>query len=195
MPTVLFSPAQRDLVEGAESIEIAATRVDELVAALCRRYPSLDGQLDHAAVSVDGVIYNDATYVPLPAEAEVMFVGAIAGGSLDSISDAAARGPGDPLGFAAAAREAGRPVALATVVETWGSSPCPAGSLLAVDDGGDFEGSVSGGCVEGAVIEKAAEVLASGQPAELEFGVADEDAWAVGLACGGRVRIFVERLG
>ncbi|MFK7896379.1 MAG: XdhC family protein [Myxococcota bacterium] len=85
-------------------------------------------------------------------------------------------------------------VALATVVETWGSSPCPPGSLLAVNSEGHFEGSVSGGCVEGAVIETASEVLAAGTPQLLEFGVADEEAWAVGLACGGRVRIFVEQI-
>ena len=85
-------------------------------------------------------------------------------------------------------------VAIATVVETWGSSPCPAGSQLAVDGEGHFEGSVSGGCVEGAVIEGAGEVISTGKPILLEFGVADEEAWAVGLACGGRVRIYVERL-
>jgi xanthine dehydrogenase accessory factor len=85
-------------------------------------------------------------------------------------------------------------VALATVIETWGSSPCPPGSQLAVDGDGHFEGSVSGGCVESAVIEETSRVLESGASSVLEFGVADEDAWAVGLACGGRVRIFVERL-
>lgn len=100
----------------------------------------------------------------------------------------------DPLGLAAEWRRAGRKVALAMVVETWGSSPCPAGSLLAVDDRGHFEGSVSGGCVEGAVIERAAAVLETGRAETLEFGIADETAWSVGLACGGRVRIYVERL-
>lgn len=100
----------------------------------------------------------------------------------------------DPLGFAARRRGEGVAVALATVVETWGSSPCPPGSQLAVDSGGHFEGSVSGGCVEGAVIERAGAVIESGRPETLEFGVADETAWSVGLACGGRVRIFVERL-
>ena len=100
----------------------------------------------------------------------------------------------DPLGLAAEWQRAGRQVALATVVETWGSSPCPPGSQLAVDDRGHFEGSVSGGCVEGAVIERAAAVLASGRAETLEFGIADETAWSVGLACGGRVRIYVERL-
>ena len=101
---------------------------------------------------------------------------------------------GDPLRLARAWRAEGRGVALATVVETWGSSPCPAGSQLAVDAAGHFEGSVSGGCVEGAVIERATRVISSGESELLEFGVADEDAWAVGLACGGRVRIYVERV-
>lgn len=100
----------------------------------------------------------------------------------------------DPLEHARRWSAAGQGVALATVVETWGSSPVPAGSLLAVNEAGHFEGSVSGGCVEGAVIERAQAVIASGQPETLEFGIADETAWAVGLACGGRVRIFVERL-
>ncbi len=100
----------------------------------------------------------------------------------------------DPLGFARRWREEGQGVALATVVETWGSSPCPAGSQLAVNAAGHFEGSVSGGCVEGAVIERAQAVIESGAPETLEFGIADETAWSVGLACGGRVRIFVERL-
>ena len=89
---------------------------------------------------------------------------------------------------------AGRGVALATVVQTWGSSPCPAGSQLAVADDGRFEGSVSGGCVEGAVVERAAAVIASGEPELLEFQVADESAWDVGLACGGSVRIYLERI-
>lgn len=100
----------------------------------------------------------------------------------------------DPLGFAARWRAEGRSVALATVVETWGSSPCPPGSQLAINEQGHFEGSVSGGCVEGAVIERAAAVIETGRPETLEFGIADETAWSVGLACGGRVRIFVERV-
>ena len=97
-----------------------------------------------------------------------------------------------PLEHARDWRRAGRGVAIATVVETWGSSPCPAGSQLAVDDRGRFEGSVSGGCVEGAVVERAAAVIETGQPETLEFQVSDENAWDVGLACGGRVRIYVE---
>ena len=87
-----------------------------------------------------------------------------------------------------------RGVALATVVETWGSSPRPAGSLLAVNEQSEFVGSVSGGCVEGAVVEEALRTIADGRPRTLEFGVTDERAWQVGLACGGRIRIFVERV-
>jgi xanthine/CO dehydrogenase XdhC/CoxF family maturation factor len=88
----------------------------------------------------------------------------------------------------------GRGVALATVVTTWGSSPRPVGSKLAVDHEGSFIGSVSGGCVEGAVIESAQDVIRTGVPKLLDFGVTDEQAWDVGLACGGKVQIFVERL-
>ena len=89
-------------------------------------------------------------------------------------------------------RAEGRPAALATVVSTWGSSPRPEGSHLAVDADGCFVGSVSGGCIEGAVIEAAQEVMRSGTPRLLEFGVSAEQAGQVGLACGGRVRVFVE---
>ena len=87
---------------------------------------------------------------------------------------------------------AGRKVALGTVIRTWGSAPRPAGSQIAVRDDGAFVGSVSGGCVETAVIEAALETIADGQNRELEFGVTDAQAWNVGLACGGRIRIFVE---
>jgi xanthine dehydrogenase accessory factor/LAO/AO transport system kinase len=89
-------------------------------------------------------------------------------------------------------RAEGRAAALATVVSTWGSSPRPEGSHLAVDADGNFVGSVSGGCIEGAVIEAALEVMQSRHPRVLEFGVSDEQAWQVGLACGGRVQVFVE---
>jgi len=89
---------------------------------------------------------------------------------------------------------AGRGVALATVVSTWGSSPRPVGSKLAIDSSGQMSGSVSGGCVEGAVVEAALEIIQTGRPRLLEFGVSDERAWEVGLACGGRVQIFVEKL-
>ncbi len=100
----------------------------------------------------------------------------------------------DVLATAQAWRESGREVAIATVVETWGSAPRPVGSHLVIDSNGDFLGSVSGGCVEGAVVEEAAEVIASGEPRMLEFGVADETAWRVGLSCGGRIRVYVEKL-
>ncbi|MFB2553245.1 XdhC family protein [Ensifer soli] len=101
----------------------------------------------------------------------------------------------DPLSVAQRWRQDGRKVALATVVETWGSAPRAAGSHLVVDGDGHFHGSVSGGCVEGAVIAEAAEVIASGDARMLDFGVADETAWRVGLSCGGRIRVYVERLG
>jgi xanthine/CO dehydrogenase XdhC/CoxF family maturation factor len=91
-------------------------------------------------------------------------------------------------------RRAGKGVALATVVETWGSAPRPVGSHLVIDEEGNFLGSVSGGCVEGAVITEAVDVIGDGKPRMLEFGVADETAWKVGLSCGGRIRVFVERV-
>jgi xanthine/CO dehydrogenase XdhC/CoxF family maturation factor len=100
----------------------------------------------------------------------------------------------DVLATAEAWKRAGRDVALATVVETWGSAPRPVGSHLAVDDQGNFEGSVSGGCVEGAVVGEAIEVIGEGRPRMLEFGVADETAWRVGLSCGGRIKVYVERV-
>jgi len=100
----------------------------------------------------------------------------------------------DVLGAAEAWRESGREVAVATVVETWGSAPRPVGSHLVIDAEGNFLGSVSGGCVEGAVVEEAAEVIATGAPRMLEFGVADETAWRVGLSCGGRIKVYVEKL-
>lgn len=87
-----------------------------------------------------------------------------------------------------------RGVALATVVRTWGSSPRPVGSQLAVEDGGAMVGSVSGGCIEGAVIREALEAMQDGKPRLLEFDVSNEQAWDVGLACGGIVHVFVERL-
>jgi xanthine/CO dehydrogenase XdhC/CoxF family maturation factor len=101
----------------------------------------------------------------------------------------------DVLSTAEAWRKAGRDVAIATVVETWGSAPRPVGSHLVVDGEGNFEGSVSGGCVEGAVVGEALDVIAAGKPKMLEFGVADESAWRVGLSCGGRIRVYVEKLG
>lgn len=88
----------------------------------------------------------------------------------------------------------GRGVAIATVIETWGSAPRPVGSHLVIDGDGNFLGSVSGGCVEGAVVSEAVDVIAEGAPRTLEFGVADDTAWKVGLSCGGRIRVFVEKV-
>ncbi len=88
--------------------------------------------------------------------------------------------------------EAGRPFALATVIKTWGSAPRPVGSALAISETNDMAGSVSGGCVEGAVARKAAEVLRSGKGELLRFGVSDEDAWSVGLSCGGNIEVWLE---
>jgi len=88
----------------------------------------------------------------------------------------------------------GRAIALATVVQTWGSAPQPVGSQLLIDSKGEFLGSVSGGCVEGAVITEAIEVIETGKSELMEFGVADETAWQVGLACGGTIRVFVESI-
>jgi len=90
---------------------------------------------------------------------------------------------------------AGRGAVLATVVETWGSAPRPVGSQLVIDREGAMQGSVSGGCVEGAVITEALEALEDGQARLLDFGVSDDDAFAVGLACGGRIRVLVEPVG
>ena len=88
----------------------------------------------------------------------------------------------------------GEAVAVATVVQTWGSAPRGVGSKMALTADNKISGSVSGGCVEGAVFEAGLEVLASGTPQLLHFGVADETAWEVGLACGGTIEVFVERL-
>ena len=84
---------------------------------------------------------------------------------------------------------------MASVVETWGSAPRPPGSRLVVDADGNFSGSVSGGCVEAEVISAAMESMQVDAPRLLEFGVADETAWRAGLSCGGRVKIYVERVG
>ena len=100
----------------------------------------------------------------------------------------------DPLTIAEAWAREGRGVALATVVETWGSAPRPVGSHLVIDGEGNFLGSVSGGCVEGAVVAEAADVIADGKARMLEFGVADDTAWQVGLSCGGRIKVYVEKV-
>ena len=86
----------------------------------------------------------------------------------------------------------GRRVALATVIKTWGSAPRPAGSRLAVRDDGAFVGSISGGCVEGSVIDAAVETIGDRKARQLHFGISDDTAWSVGLACGGKIDIFVE---
>lgn len=89
----------------------------------------------------------------------------------------------------------GRGVALATVVKTWGSAPRPTGSQLAINDEGAFVGSISGGCIEGAVAAEAREAIRDGKVRTLSFGVSNERAWEVGLACGGQIDVFVERIG
>ncbi|MBM3513972.1 MAG: XdhC family protein [Alphaproteobacteria bacterium] len=98
----------------------------------------------------------------------------------------------DPLAQALSWRAAGRKAALATVVKTWGSSPRPAGSHMVINQDGDFVGSVSGGCIEGAVVEAALGVIAENKSRTLDFGVTNEMAWEVGLACGGHVQVYVE---
>ena len=103
-------------------------------------------------------------------------------------------GEDDVLAAAESWRREGRGVALATVVETWGSAPRPVGSHLVIDDRENFLGSVSGGCVEGEVIAAAGEVTDSGVPKLMEFGVADVTAWKAGLSCGGMIRVFVEKV-
>ncbi|MBB5693551.1 XdhC family protein [Muricoccus pecuniae] len=103
-------------------------------------------------------------------------------------------GTEDILETARAWRAEGESVALATVVETWGSSPRPAGSRLAVTGTGRLAGSVSGGCIEGAVADIAQQVMKDGRPQLLDFGISDERAWEVGLACGGKLKVFVEPL-
>jgi xanthine/CO dehydrogenase XdhC/CoxF family maturation factor len=90
--------------------------------------------------------------------------------------------------------DAGREVAIATVIETWGSAPRPVGGHLIVDREGRFLGSVSGGCVEADVLTEAADVISDGKPRLLEFGVADQTAWQAGLSCGGRIKVYIERI-
>ena len=91
-------------------------------------------------------------------------------------------------------RERGEKIALATVVDTRRSAPRPIGSKLAISESGELAGSVSGGCVEGDVYEQAREVLAGGEPKLLTYGISDDQAWSVGLPCGGEIDVFVERL-
>lgn len=91
-------------------------------------------------------------------------------------------------------RAEGQRVALATVIQTGGSTPRPLGSKMAVSEKGQIAGSVSGGCIEGAVFEEAQAVLRDGKPRRVAFGISDEQAWTVGLSCGGTVEVLVERL-
>jgi len=100
----------------------------------------------------------------------------------------------DILSLAEEWQAAGRKVALATVVSTWGSSPRPAGSTLLIDREGNMMGSVSGGCIEGAVLREAQEVIDDGTVKLIDYGVTNEQAWEVGLACGGSLKVFIERL-
>src|SRR5579859_5729895 len=90
--------------------------------------------------------------------------------------------------------EAGEQIAVATVVETWGSSPRPLGSRMAVTRSGKMAGSVSNGCIEGAVFEEAQKVLKSGEPKLAAFGVSDDVAFGVGLACGGHIEVYIQPL-
>jgi xanthine/CO dehydrogenase XdhC/CoxF family maturation factor len=110
------------------------------------------------------------------------------------VAAGSARDLEDVLAAAARWREEGAGVSIATVIRTWGSSPRPVGSQLAVRADGAMVGSVSGGCVEAAVVREAVEVIVDGGPRRLSFSVADEQAWEVGLACGGTVEIYVERV-
>ncbi|MGA1760614.1 MAG: XdhC family protein, partial [Paracoccaceae bacterium] len=91
--------------------------------------------------------------------------------------------------------EAGKGAVLATVVETWGSAPRRVGGQLVINGDGEIQGSVSGGCVEGAVVVEALETLETGETRVLEYGISDGDAFAVGLACGGTIRVMVEPIG
>ena len=98
----------------------------------------------------------------------------------------------DILQTAADWKAQGHGVALATVIETWGSAPRPVGSQLAVRDDAEFVGSVSGGCIEGDIVTRALEAIQAGRPELAEYGVSNSRAWEVGLACGGKIKIYVE---
>jgi xanthine/CO dehydrogenase XdhC/CoxF family maturation factor len=92
----------------------------------------------------------------------------------------------------AAWRQAGHKAAIATVVSTWGSSPRPVGSQLGISERGEMTGSVSGGCIEGAVVKEALEIMAGAPPRLVDYGVSNEQAWEVGLACGGKLEVYIE---
>lgn len=100
----------------------------------------------------------------------------------------------DVLEQAAAWTAGGLGVAIATVVSTWGSAPRPAGSHLAVNERGEFAGSIAGGCVEPAVIREALDAIRDGKPRLLQYGVSNDRAWEVGLSCGGSIQVYVEKL-
>mgnify|MGYP003326025523 FL=1 len=112
----------------------------------------------------------------------------------DTITNGNKLGHDDVLTQASKWRHEGKKVAIATVINTWGSSPRPVGSQLAIDENGNMIGSVSGGCIEGAVVHDAKEVMNDKKPRILSFGVSDEMAWEVGLACGGKVEVYLERV-
>ncbi len=101
----------------------------------------------------------------------------------------------EPLVYAQEWMMAGKEVAIATVISTWGSAPRPVGSHMAICEDGRFEGSVSGGCVEAAVITEAMDLMKTGEPKIVEFGVSDETAFQVGLSCGGNIKVYLERVG
>lgn len=103
-------------------------------------------------------------------------------------------GVADPRSAARTWLERGRQVALATVIETWGSAPVRPGGQMAVAGEDEFQGSVSGGCVEAEVIAASLDVIATGKPETMSFGIADETAWRAGLACGGQIKVHVVRL-
>ena len=91
-------------------------------------------------------------------------------------------------------RKKGHQVAIATVVQTWGSSPRPVGSIMAINDQNEILGSVSGGCIESEVFIKALKVIKTEKPITLSFGISNSQAWGVGLTCGGKVKVFVEKI-
>ena len=86
-------------------------------------------------------------------------------------------------------------IALATVIHAWGSSPQPVGSRMIVNENGDFSGSISGGCVESSVVRECLEIIKKGKPfKKIDFKISNENAWEVGLACGGKISIFIEQI-
>jgi|TARA_R110002072_G_scaffold14274_6_gene59503 xanthine/CO dehydrogenase XdhC/CoxF family maturation factor len=111
-----------------------------------------------------------------------------------SMTETATHSDDNVLAQAAAWADAGHKVALATVIETWGSAPRPVGSQLAIREDATFVGSVSGGCIEGDVVIRALDAIQSEASEVLEYGVADAMAWEVGLACGGKIKIYLEPL-